>query len=347
MVGIALGCSLDSSGQTGDAGSSGSSGGSSATSDAPTSSSTASTSVTSSGSGDSSAGPTGSSEGGSSGAESQTAGSSSAGESSSGEPPGEFGDPVALEELNSLWDDDDPTLSADQLEIYFASTRFGAEDILVAHRNTTAEPFDSPVRVDALSDVTIDSTPELSADGLLITFASDRPFGEGGLDVWVSTRTDRQSQWSTPMPVLELRSIDSEGSAVMTADGLTTYLCRYFLPPEEDQILVSTRASLGDLWSEPAVVAGLQADGRDCTPWVDADGTQLWWASTRAGGEGFEDIYRVDLVAGAPAGAPEAMSVINDESRDEDPWLSPEGDALYFSSTRLGAGQDIFLSVRR
>lgn len=345
---VALACSLDSAGQGGEASSTGGTADSTATGASATTATTATATDTTAtgtatGTADSSSGGGGSSSAGTHGSSSD---SGSAGESSSGGPLGDFGEPIAVAELNSFWDDDDPSLSADQLEIYFASTRDGIEDIFVARRSAVDEPFDTPTVVLELSDLSIDSTPELSADGLFISFASDRPFGEGGLDVWVSTRTDRQSAWSTPMSVLELSSIDAEGSAVMTADALTVYLCRYFLPPEEDQILISTRAANFDLWAEPAVVAGLQADGRDCTPWVDASGSELWWASTRAGGEGLEDIYRVDLVDGAPSGEPEAIAAINDDSRDEDPWLSPQGDVIYFSSTRAGMGQDIFMAVR-
>lgn len=340
-------CSFDSSGGSG--GSDGSSGSeSSAGATLTTTTNTATTAGTtasdSSGSGD---GPT-------SGATTTTdpSGSSSSdgadGSSSTGVPIGDFGEPIAVDVLNSESDDDDATLSSDMLEIYFASTRLGNEDIFVAHRGSVTEDFDEPVRVDELSSSYTDSTPELSFDGLTMTVTSDRPGTFGGLDVWVSTRDNRTDAWSDPTHIGELSTISNEGSVVLTADLLTVYLCESGGPPDYDQIVFATREHTGDAFGVPAVFADLNADGRDCTPFVVADNTELWWASTRAGGEGAEDIWRIDLVDGLPSGTAEVIDEVNDDSRDEDPWVSPDGATMFFSSARAGmGGQDIYMAMRQ
>lgn len=349
-IGLAVtACSFDSSG--GGAGSDSSSGSETTAgttlASTTTASTTASTTVADgSGSGDGpTTTPTTATDDGSSG----SAGSDSGdGSSSTGAPTGDFGDPIALDVLNSEVDDDDPTLSSDMLEIYFATTRLGNEDIFVARRASVSDDFDEPVRVDELSSIFVDSTPELSFDGLTMTVTSDRPGSFGGLDVWFSTRDDREDAWSDPAHVTELSTIGNEGSVVLTGDLLTMYLCASGGPPDYDQIVVSTRDSTANPFPMPQVFADLNADGRDCTPFVVADNGELWWSSTRAGGEGQEDIWRMDIVDGLPSGTAEVIDEVNDDSRDEDPWVSPDGATLVFSSTRAGmGGQDIYMAMRQ
>jgi hypothetical protein len=85
-------------------------------------------------------------------------------------------------------------LSADGLEIFFASTRgqSGAaarNDIWHAVRSTTADGFGAPTRVAELSaDATEDFPTWLSPDRCTLMFSSDRPGGNGGLDIWMATR---------------------------------------------------------------------------------------------------------------------------------------------------------------
>src|SRR5262245_58586309 len=89
--------------------------------------------------------------------------------------------PVA--ELNTTGNEDDPTLTADQLEIFFTSTRaggLGADDIWTSRRPSTSAPWGAPTLVTELSSPSRDLRPWISPDGLLLYFSSDRPGGAGG-----------------------------------------------------------------------------------------------------------------------------------------------------------------------
>jgi Tol biopolymer transport system component len=67
---------------------------------------------------------------------------------------GRFDPPVHLSELGSSADESSPVVTADELTIYFGSTRSGGAggvDIWMASRNSTAEPFGTPRNVAELN----------------------------------------------------------------------------------------------------------------------------------------------------------------------------------------------------
>ena len=100
-----------------------------------------------------------------------------------------FAGPIA--ELNTGQDQGFPSLSGDGRELYFETTRSdGAHtDVWVATRSGPGQPFADIREVTALSVAGFsDDDPEISRDGLTIVFASDRPGGLGGSDIWMATR---------------------------------------------------------------------------------------------------------------------------------------------------------------
>lgn len=106
-----------------------------------------------------------------------------------------FGMPTAVSELNmSNTVDDAPVLSADGLEIFFASTRgvVGASarnNIWHAVRSTTNDGFGTPVKIaDLGTDATEDYPNWLSPDRCTLIYTSDRAGGNGGYDLWIATR---------------------------------------------------------------------------------------------------------------------------------------------------------------
>ncbi|QQR89961.1 MAG: PD40 domain-containing protein [Myxococcales bacterium] len=103
-----------------------------------------------------------------------------------------FAAPTELTELNSTFLDAFATLSRDGLSVYFNSQRsggLGMADIYTASRTSRSEAFSAPVAVPGVNSSGIDATPALSADGLTLYFASDRPGGQGDVDLWMSTRS--------------------------------------------------------------------------------------------------------------------------------------------------------------
>ncbi len=104
-----------------------------------------------------------------------------------------FDAPVAIAELNTSSVDDAPVVSADGLEIFFASNRAttsnGRNDIWHATRASTADGFGTPVMVAELSGTTSEDFPSwISADRCTLLFTSDRAGGNGSYDIYIATR---------------------------------------------------------------------------------------------------------------------------------------------------------------
>ncbi len=115
-----------------------------------------------------------------------------------------WGTPVMLgESINSAGWDWTPRLSADGLELYFSSDRpgtYGALDFWVSRRPAVSEPWEEPVNLGPTANSPdLDINPLIWADGLVLFFASNRPGGYGGRDIWVTTRNTKDDTWGAPV----------------------------------------------------------------------------------------------------------------------------------------------------
>jgi hypothetical protein len=85
------------------------------------------------------------------------------------------------------------TIRTDGREVIFLSSRAGSlglQDLWVSTRRSVHDPWSAPVNPGGpLNTAFIDRHPSLSADARTMIFASDRPGGFGGEDVWMVTRT--------------------------------------------------------------------------------------------------------------------------------------------------------------
>jgi WD40 repeat protein len=112
---------------------------------------------------------------------------------------GSFGPAVLVTELSSPANENRPSIRHDGLEIFFQSNRTGsigiAGDLWVATRDDTLAAWSTPVNLGAtINTVFIEQNPYLSSDRTTLFFASDRPGGSGGLDLYMSTRTKLRGQ---------------------------------------------------------------------------------------------------------------------------------------------------------
>lgn len=250
-----------------------------------------------------------------------------------------FENVTLVAELSSRDKDDNPTLTGDRLAICFTSTRASSTeraDVWCAERATLSERFDEPVEITAVNSDAFETSPALSLSGLDLWFSSDREGGAGQGDIYVSSRTERSAPFGAPILVPELNSeLDdiprppAMGDTVMplgsrrTDDTYFTYL--------------ATRETPSSPFSSPVLVEELTDSGLIV---VDAqlseDGLLLLFTSVA------EDDAPGDLYAAERAsldesfGAPVLLSGVNSTEDDRDPWLSPDGQVLYFSSNRDG-----------
>jgi Tol biopolymer transport system component len=264
----------------------------------------------------------------------------------------QFGNAALIAELDSPSVEDDPTLRGDELEVYFdseAAGGMGMGDLYVASRASKTDPFGAWTNLSGLNTAADESTPELSHDGLTLTFQSDRPGGCGASDLYITTRSSFTAPWSAPTLIAELCTAGDEGGAVMSADGLHLAFAYDAGANIKRAIFTSDRASTTDPWSSPVPESQLDLTGTLTIgePFLDAAGTTMYFA---AGVFAFNypdhDLY----VATRPTpfdrfGPPTKLDVSAPNEADLDPWVSPDGQHLYFATHRTGNWQ-IYVATR-
>lgn len=105
---------------------------------------------------------------------------------------GGFDAPRLVPHVNSDSNDSRPNLRRDGLELFFDSNRagtLGLADIFSSVRDSVFHPWSDPAPLGPLVNSAASETrPSLSWDGTTLVFGSNRPGGEGGNDVYVTTR---------------------------------------------------------------------------------------------------------------------------------------------------------------
>lgn len=108
---------------------------------------------------------------------------------------------VTITDIDSLDVIGHPTLSSDELVIYFASERrqgMGGKDIWVAMRENTGSDFGRPFNLGSVINTKGDEMYPFLRNDSTLYFASDGHGGMGGLDIFVTT-PDSAGNWGPPV----------------------------------------------------------------------------------------------------------------------------------------------------
>jgi Tol biopolymer transport system component len=244
--------------------------------------------------------------------------------------------PVRVDELSILGlTDQDPSVTADRLEIIFASARTpncgaGGSDLWVSTRANTGDLWSPPTCVTELSSSGYEASPEISADGLTVYFTSTRTPTLGGGDIYQSTRPDRGSPWSVPVRVAVVSTAAAEANIALSSDGQTMVI-------DSDQsgnrdLYLSTLSA--GTWSTPVLVDAVTTSDTEGAPCLDHTGTWLYYSHGVEADQTSFDIFVSQRIAGV-FGPPTLVPQINSTSQDGDPFITPDG-YFYLSSTRSG-----------
>ncbi len=215
------------------------------------------------------------------------------------EKPYRFGTPINLgSTINSPSHEATPFISQDGLSLFFSSDRPGGSgdfDLWYSTRPTLDAPWSDPVNLGpSVNSSDEDYYPSVSYDNLSLYFYSTRQGGEGGSDIWVSTRTSPSDPWREAENLgPSINSLANEAAPCLSADGLS-FLFRSTRSRGfgSADIWLSTRPTVGDPWGAP-VNLGPTINGSewDCGVHLSADGLSLFFHSNRSGGLGNFDFY--------------------------------------------------------
>lgn len=258
--------------------------------------------------------------------------------------------------VNSAFLEVAPSVSKNGLSLYFQSNRpgtLGGFDLYVSQRTSPQESWGPPVNLGpVLNSTGGDVNPALSRDEHYLFFATDRPGGLGGLDIWVSRRehTHDDFAWETPTPITEINSSVSDGGPVFFENERgrpQLYFGSTRTGGAGDADLYLTEQQEDGTWSPPTPVAELNSAFQEQNPSIRYDGLEIFFASTRPSSVGFDLWTSTRENVTAMWSTPVRID-INSPQNDNHPGLSGDGMTLYFTSNRLGGvgNDDLWVSTR-
>jgi len=197
----------------------------------------------------------------------------------------EWGTPVNLGATvnTSNWEED-PSISADGLSLYFSSNRPGGSgnvDLWVTTRETVHDEWVSPVNLGpTVNSAFHDGGAAISSDGLDLYFVSNRPGGSGFFDLWVTTRATTDDDWGEPVNIgPPVNSSVGEWHPNISADGLLLF----FQDDDFDMCLAqrkTTAEPFGPVVNLPPHINTSSIEGAPC---ISYDGSTLYFVSNRSG----------------------------------------------------------------
>lgn len=184
--------------------------------------------------------------------------------------------PARIDILHTTGSDSAARLSADELSLYYGTTRNGAsEDIWRSQRDTLTSAWKTPTVV-----------PMVNANN-----ASDRWYQPcGGKYVMISNRnTDNYDLYEGTEGQAPTRlALSSDGN-----DDLSPFLtpdCLILYWSTAGELYMATRATMADPWVAKGAAAGLSnANASEQDPWMSVDRKRMYYASNADGNE--YDIY--------------------------------------------------------
>jgi hypothetical protein len=257
-------------------------------------------------------------------------------------PPYRFGTPRLLAELDTTYGNENPTLTADLLALFFTSNRgAGNGDVWTARRASPRGAFDPPVLVAEVSSPDHEASPAIALDGLSLYFGSDREAVVAeDLDIWSASRPDRTAPWAAAQKLTALNSSAKDIPRPPGQRGLVMPMAS-----ERDSLggyktYLSARPSVDQPFGPPAPISGLTgSDATFADAFLSDDGLTLFYASA-ASPTGAPDLFVAWRLTTADAfSLPTPLGDLNSAGDERDPWLSPDGTLFYFTSDRDGSLQ--------
>jgi hypothetical protein len=274
-----------------------------------------------------------------------------------------WSDPANLgSTINTTFNEQGPTLSNDELSLYFGSDRpggIGGFDIWVSQRSCKECAWETPQNLGPGVNTTSDETgPGLSIDGHLLFFRSTRPGGAGLGDVFLSKRDKTKDNfgWDVPGalgPDVNTAAAEAGAEFLQSAEDGAANLYFNRAPPGGTADLYAAAITRDGETRGPATLISELSDpiATDQGPTLRSDGREVFFFSTRPGGIGGADLWTSTRRSvhdpwdpPVNVGAP-----LNSTAAEQQPSLSSGGRSLFFASSRSGGfgGTDIWMSTRQ
>ena len=189
--------------------------------------------------------------------------------------------------------------------------------------------------------------PVVSADESVMAFTALRPnigktrSGDKFIEEIYITYNQGGS-WTEPN-VVPVASAYNVGTAGISSDGQKMLI---FMGGIDDQGSLFQINKAGDGWSKPAILANtVNSKYLESTASITPDGKVIYFASTRQGGLGGLDIWKIEMKSVGAWTAPINLGPeINTKDNEDAPFIHPDQKTLFFTSDghNTMGGRDIF-----
>ncbi len=234
------------------------------------------------------------------------------------QPNGEFDKGTFMDDpFNKNANEGAATLTIDNKHLFYTITKEENTDIYTADLNDGSW---TPIRSlgEKVNDpVYWDSQPTISGDGTLLYFASNRPGGQGGIDIWM-TKKGPDGEWGVPVnmgPAINTQY--DEKSPFIHTDSQTLYFSSNGHPGVGGYDIFFSRADAAGKWKEPVNLGvPINTSGDDVGFFVSTDGATGFFCSNASvpGKVGGYDVFQFELY---PEARPEATVIVKGELKDE------------------------------
>lgn len=236
--------------------------------------------------------------------------------------------PRALTELDSTTNEFGPWLSADKLTIVFSSDRGGLFKVYTAQRSSLLSAFGAPTVIDLGSASFGD--PYLSPDALTLWVDDTADH-----TILSASRATPADAFGAPVVETELAVGADEYNPGLSLDQLTITFDTATSTP--DVIYRATRGVPSGPFGTPQPVTALDTGTQNCCVSFAGDGSFVL-IGTDVGSPGMQHIFESDVASDGTFGPPFefALTLVDGGGAiDSDPYITPDGNAVVFVSTRL------------
>lgn len=141
-----------------------------------------------------------------------------------------------------------------------------------------------------------ESQPTMAADGMTVYFASSRPGGFGGMDIWKTTMTS-EGEFSVPENLgPTINTPGDDAAPFIHSDGRTLYFASNGRVGMGGYDLYYSTLQTDGTWSEPIDMGfPINSPADEINIFINASGTVAYIASDKDGGYGGLDLYSFEL----------------------------------------------------